>query len=300
MAFEKLNPMFTTTILCLQGLILAICVLPFFASWRFLNLLLSCGWAPLRAAWIPNLTLHNRSHALFRKQWQAFLKLRPIIPLVKYRVRIICCTLLIFQSILAFTILTKSCILFLPWLIQGVHSNGALRVNIVFFLGTCVPISWLGGVGVAALYYARKVWKYGRFEKKMRKRPGGRGYWMDPGEVEDKRKGAEADGNACGEAAGTDCEKEGVAEGRGVRWTGSTLGDGEHSPTPESGRPSVWKESVQRPGTAARWKGNSSAPIGLSAIQHIRDNFQKGYDGREVRRAAWKIEDLEMNLMSKR
>ncbi|KAH9866619.1 hypothetical protein J1614_008311 [Plenodomus biglobosus] len=293
MAFDKLKPIIFSAILILYGLLLTLFCLPLFSLWRLLLLLLHCTCEPLRLTYTPNLALHTTAHASFHRTWTSFLKLPCLQPILKYRVRLICSSLLLIQTLFALAIFGKASTLFLPWVLRGGHTKGELHVHSVLFLGACAPVAWVGGVGVAVLYYARKVWKYGRFEKKMRRRPGGRGYWVDPGDVEEKMGGGDGQEEV---AIGGDAVKGGRgAEQQSVRWTGSTLVDGRGRP----GEQSLQLEDIRRPEAAAMCWGNSVSRHGVSSLRNVRDKFQSGYDGREMRRAAWQAEEIEMDEISK-
>ncbi|KAF2852669.1 hypothetical protein T440DRAFT_516505 [Plenodomus tracheiphilus IPT5] len=298
MAFEKLKPILSSAILFLRGLFLTLICLPLFVFWRILLLLLSCICSPLRATWTPTLTLHTTSLALFHSTWLSFFSLPSLLPIVKYRTRLICSSLLLIQTLLAFTILVESSMLFIPWLLQGSHTKGEINIHAMVFLGTCAPVAWVGGLGVSVLYYARKVWKYGKFEKKMRRRPGGRGYWMDPSDVEEKggRIGAAKEGtNAVGEE-----RTEDVGAQR-VRWTGSTLVDGRSDTLPQVEEEEEGQaEDSRRPVATAKRQGNAFSKHGLPSVWNVKERFQSGYDGRETRRTAWQAEELEMTDISKR
>jgi len=60
------------------------------------------------------------------------------------------------------------------------------------FLVISIPICAYPGMLVAMVYYWRKKSKYGEFQSQMRRNQDGRGYWIDPSDMEDKKKAAEA------------------------------------------------------------------------------------------------------------
>jgi hypothetical protein len=60
------------------------------------------------------------------------------------------------------------------------------------FLVISIPICAYPGMLVATVYYWRKESKYGEFQIQMRRNRDGRGYWIDPSDIEDKKKEGEA------------------------------------------------------------------------------------------------------------
>jgi hypothetical protein len=62
-----------------------------------------------------------------------------------------------------------------------------LSMHIAMVIFSCIPVSSIIGVLLAALYYTRKRSKYGKYRKEMR-REGKRGYHFDPRDAEDEKK----------------------------------------------------------------------------------------------------------------
>jgi len=206
--------------------------------------------------------------------------LASLAPIQQHRVRLLCCTLLFTQTVLALSLFTRSSMLLLPWIVAGdmERTYGEVSLTAAVFLAGCAPLASVAGVGAGVLYYARQVGKWGRFEKKMRRRPGvGRGYWMDPSDFEE--------GGVKGEGAV-------VAEQWGACWPGSALADAKGEMGERREEQLGQGEAVQRPvAAAAEWRGNRFLKHGLRSV---RDTFQSGYDGRPMRRAAWHAEEMEM------
>lgn len=186
MPFNNLKPALSSTTLFLHGLLLTLLFLPLFALSRLLLFLLYCPTEPLRQTLAPTLTLHTTAHTLFHTTWTHFLALPPLHPIKKHRIHILASTLLLTHTVLALTLFSRSATLILPWVAAaaaaagGNSTSGEVALYLALFLGCCAPVASVAGVGIGAVYYARKVWKYGKFEKEMRRRGGGRGYWMDP------------------------------------------------------------------------------------------------------------------------
>ncbi|KAJ4363604.1 hypothetical protein N0V83_009900 [Neocucurbitaria cava] len=180
----------------------------------------------------------------------------------------------------------------------------------------------------ASCYYARKYWKYGKFEKKMRRKPGGRGYWVDPGDDGGKNKGrlgkliggvGKEVGGGGGHSEGdiTSGEKEktshmeekmdaggGRRGGEEAKWAqvelyGGISGKegGEYVKRPEgavtmpneTATARFERNQFTKDGASSIWSSSS-----LSSKKKMADKFKSGYDGRKVRRQAWE-EDLEMS-----
>lgn len=284
----------------LTGLILCLFALPFFGIWRLFLLFLSSLEKPLRALPMPTIAIYTPAHAHFIHHWEHFHNL-PVLSLAKlHRNRILATLLVIISSGLAFALFVKTSILFVPWLLDNMHkrspyARNAMLLHAAMYIATCAPLAFVFGVGAALFYYARKYWKYGKFEKNMRRKPGGRGYWAEPMDKKRRGKRVHVDGKVLVEKKTLDSiQRAGdVGKDRTGRDEVKLYGGiGEEEMVlrrPERammlpGRPAASFESKKftRDGVGSMWSNKTA------------DKFKGGYDGRKVRRRAWE-EDVEMS-----
>lgn len=142
---------------------------------------------------------------------------------------------------------------------------------------------------MAVLYYAGMFYRYGKFEKKMRRKPGGKGYWKDPGDGEKK----------CGERGRGEEQKEmekvvvdhGSVEKDGVdthtvRWSDDTLLN-------VGGEERTQQDVVQRPAPTASLQSKTFTREGLTSVWGVKDKFKSGCDGQKARGNAWDIDMTE-------
>ncbi|KAH9867945.1 hypothetical protein IAQ61_007250 [Plenodomus lingam] len=194
--------------------------------------------------------------------------------------------------------------LFVPWVLCADHDvvKGEFKVRGILYLGCCAPLAWVVGVGVAVVYYARKVGRYGGFERRMRRRAGGKGYWIDLKDVEGEGGGkGDAVVVAGGDGDGTKVGIGGRDVGeQGTRWTGTTLVDEGRGTISRSGEDLGRVEGMQRPEVVGSRPGHAFAKMTASNLWKIKNRFQSGYEGWETRRTAWQAEEIEMNEFSKR
>ncbi|KAF1847381.1 uncharacterized protein K460DRAFT_402741 [Cucurbitaria berberidis CBS 394.84] len=313
----------TTVLRIFTGLIVSLFALPIFGIWRLLLLLLFSIQEILKLLHIPTIAIYPLAYSYFSHCWQHFLKLRAPALVIKHWIRITALTLFIISTGLSFTIFVKSSMLFLPWLLNPKsksnsysHSHHKHKHNprtgtgILFYttlyIATCAPLSSVFGVGVASFYYARKYWKYGKFEKNMRRKPGGRGYWRDPTDAADeaKAKGVEKLDRSLKvevDQDQADVWRGSVGKDPTPRWDEAELYGG-FSGTERSGLGGVSEElggfmrpqrAVTLPEPAASFASNHFTKNGVGSIWST-DKFKSGYDGRKIRKKAWD-EDMEMS-----
>ncbi|KAF1939668.1 hypothetical protein EJ02DRAFT_408168 [Clathrospora elynae] len=315
MVSEMLIGTLHTTVHLLTSFLISFFTLPVFLIWRIALYMLLPIEKALQAFFIPTLAIYMPAHSNFLRCWQKVLAIPAMAPIVNYWVRIVCSTLLLIQIILALALFIKSCILFLPWFIKHFQNHdykheqkklwwNDLLLHLAGFVVTCAPFASVFGVGMSILYYARKIWVYGRFQKKMRRKPGGRGYFME--EEEEKEKGM---GKGAGKSKTVETrvprgmfnypetrpEREAIQvnalepmtvfHGFGVNDDGAFF-DTEAVQEPRS-------EIIQQPHPVARYRSNPYTWKGVSSIWGARDKLKSGYDGRETRWIAFEG-DMEM------
>ncbi|KNG48192.1 hypothetical protein DDE82_007138 [Stemphylium lycopersici] len=312
---HRLKNIFATTLKLLTGILIYFTILPFLLLWRLslYTLLPFSAHAPALFHYTTTLTILH-AHPLFS-------------PLLRYRIRIVSSTLLLAQTIFSLAVLEKALVRFIPWCIahfraQHAHSSESEKraeflVHLGMLMMSCAPFFSTAGAGVSVLYYARKVWVYGRFEKKMVRLPGGRGYYMP----EPATKGEEEGGGERG--------KKTVAEtfASAARYVGEfhvprlhhQHGQGHQHGSQHGNTPSGTGSDVlfQQPGDGLALRAEpvsapqaavvrepepvarkfDSNPYTLAGVMSIwsrqRDDLKSGYDGRDVRRRNFE-EDIEM------
>lgn len=101
------------------------------------------------------------------------------------------------------------------------------------FLVISIPICAYPGMLVATVYYWRKKSKYGEFQSQMRRNRDGRGYWIDPSDMEDKKKAAEAS------KVNKEIEKMAAQGGAKVPMKATTIRFQDELPLPAKARRSI-------------------------------------------------------------
>jgi len=304
---HRLSSTLKTTLQLSLGILIYIIALPIFTTWRLLLCLLLP--TPL---YTPALTHYNQT-------WTSLKSLSFMEPLVRYWTRIVALTLLLLQALLSLTLLTKSSLLFIPWLIHHMQNTSYntqhhgpwlnnLLLHIIAFLATCAPFSSLLGTGVGVLYYARKVFVYGRFRKTMVRNPGGRGYYMP----EKRKEGGHKEGgktvlgcmaNALQhlvhphavqvpfeEAMVSPVTTENVSPYGRLGYSEDVIFQQPGDIRVEMGDSAVRHVVVQKPEPVARFDSN---PYTWHGVMSIWSSKKSGYDGRDVRRRNFE-EEVEM------
>jgi hypothetical protein len=323
MLSPRLKQALPSILIFLTGLWLSIFILPFLLIWRALLCILYTIEKTLQLTLLPNLALYKPAQSQYQNCRAWLLKCPVMQPIIKYRIRIIC-SLLSLQATFALAILVKSCIWFIPWLIQHIqhriHTDkqdkelwlSDLLFHTAVFALTCAPLMSLCGVAVAILYYARKVWKYGRFQKKMRRRPGGRGYWMDPKDNDEGQLARAAETGIEQHAEVVSPVKDldtGLRKGSaGVKditpFVGPARDNNPYVGGDKRGNEVLFDAEVQvrepqaavfhRSDTASSYQSN---PYTLGALTSVwgakKDKLRSGYDGRDVRRKNFE-DEMEM------
>lgn len=133
--------------------------------------------------------------------WQLLLDSAMIRPIVPHWKRIVATTLFTACAVPAGLILYSSIRIFVTyWSTPHAQINTATIQALALFLLTCAPACAVLSAATTAAYFAWKRHKHGAFEANMR-RAGRKGYWADPGDVEEWRKW-ESRGGSCREASG--------------------------------------------------------------------------------------------------
>ncbi|CAO2651624.1 Nn.00g041940.m01.CDS01 [Neocucurbitaria sp. VM-36] len=294
----RLPTVLTTALHLLAALLISLAALPLFLLWRL-------SLHPL--LFLPHTntnTLSSRAHTSFHLTWQRFLHLPPLALAVQHRARITATTTLLLLTILALALFIQSSIWTIPYLLSHTTSSSSERngilLHIAVYILSCAPLSFVCGVGAALFYYARKYWKYRRFERNMRRKPGGRGYWVDPSDGGEKgeehglgrERGREREkGDGKGKVGiETDMEdnvgKQGERGGEEGGWDEVVLYGGLKEEEKDIRRPD---RAVTMPEVVARFERNQFTKDGAVSIwsNKVADKFKGGYDGRKVRRQAW-------------
>ncbi|RMZ66996.1 hypothetical protein GMOD_00002392 [Pyrenophora seminiperda CCB06] len=293
------------------SILIYIFALPFFLIWRLLLYLL-----------FPT-SLHAPFLATYTHTWMSLKSLSLMTPLIRYHTRIIALTLLLLQTFLSLALLVKSGFLFIPWLASHIPYNPSskseshaawlnnLLLHSTAFLASCAPFFSLMGTGVGVLYYVRKVWVYGRFQKTMVRKTGGRGYYMP----EKKRKVEEGGGKTVLESmAGAlqnlvhphavqvqvRSEDEGIGDAVAQKDV-SPYGYSEEIIFQQPGDVAAVQQEqpvvvVQKPEPVARFGSN---PYTWHGVMSIWSANKSGYDGRDLRRRNFE-DDIDMEDWSSR
>ncbi|KAA8617519.1 hypothetical protein PtrSN002B_002349 [Pyrenophora tritici-repentis] len=288
---QRLSTTLKPTLQLTLSILIYTFALPLFATWRTLLYLLLP--TPLYAP-----ALIHYTHT-----WNSLKSLSLMKPLVRYWTRVVALLFLLLQTIFSLTLLVKSSLFFIPWLASHINNttssekqSHAARLNdllfhITLFLASCAPFFSLLGTGVGILYYARKVWVYGRFQKRMVRNPGGRGYYMPEKKVKEGEGVMGSVANALQHLVHPQavlvqgaCE-EGM-EGYGVDIMFQQPGDA--SATGAQKEQSI--AFVQKPEPAAKFDSN---PYTWQGVMSIWSSKKSRYDGRDVRRRNFE-EDMEM------
>jgi hypothetical protein len=153
----------------------------------------------------PPKDLHTRALVSYTKRWTAFKNLPINKPLVTHWSRVACLFLLTTQTAISLALLEKSLVYHIPWFVAHLSNTqyktekkrvwlNDLLLHICWLVMTCAPVSGLLGVGLGALYYTRKAIVYGKFQKDMVRKKGGRGYENPDDEKERNGKNGDTHG----------------------------------------------------------------------------------------------------------
>jgi hypothetical protein len=260
-----------------------------------------------------------KHRSFFDKRWTALKKWKIIAPIAQRWSRIVIITFLIIYAVFACAVMEKSLVWFVPWLV-GHYQNAEykrehkalwwneLLLHIAGLMVTCMPLCGCIGLGVAFLYYSRKVFKYERFQKGMVRKPGGRGYYMPDDKKQERGNGK---GNGAqrtkapterivplervhiGTAEQPDLDLE-LRKRTVERLEASPQGyEGEVLVDPTQVLPAV----VQPPKPAAKkFQSHAHTQKEIQAIwTGWNEKSKGGYDGRDVRKKNFE-EDMEMEM----
>jgi hypothetical protein len=213
---------------------------------------------------------------------------------------------------------------------QPLQHRNDLLIHTTLFVATCAPLFVVLGIVVATLYYWRKKKNYGEGRFNMRKQ--GRGYWMNPADVVERKGWAEMRKN--------NAEPQAVApvavNSRGAKSQSTTLcksmlpqsalnpsaGTGSNQritgqvqPSPKRvsffKNPYDWIFKAEEPGGLENFEravGRSDAirtcnndGLTLKGVVDIwlSELRSTEYDGRRVRKKNW-IEEEEMEMAERR
>jgi hypothetical protein len=249
-----------------------------------------------------------------KKRWTAFKMWKIIAPIAQCWNRLVIITFIIIYAVFACVVTKRSIVWFVPWLV-GHYQNVEYRrdywalwwndllLHIAGFMVTSAPLWGCIGIGVAFLYYSRKVMKYDRYKKGMIRKPEGRGYYM-PNEEKYKANNKSFAGTRpptettvplervhIGTADRPDLDME--LRQTTVKWleTSPHRYDGEVLVDPTQAQ----SEVVQLPKSAAKkFQSHAHTQKGIQAIwSGWNDKSKGGYDGRNVRKKNFE-EDLQM------
>jgi hypothetical protein len=154
---HQLMKIITRTLQLGTGLVIYISTLPFLLTWRLLLHLL-----------LPFNT-YKPALSHYQKHRAAFDALALMKPIINYRVGIISSVLLLIYVTLAFALVEKSLVRFIPWISAHIQKtqykleneeqwHSELVLHIAGFMLVCAPFFGTLGVGAELLYYARKAW----------------------------------------------------------------------------------------------------------------------------------------------